>query len=200
MELLERASTVFMRYGIKSVTMDDLSRELGVSKKTLYKHFVDKHQLVQIIIQSKIEMDKQACIMCMKDAENAIDALVNISRFVIEQITNVNPSVFIDLRKHYPEAWRLLDNHKWEFVLENIHNNINRGIQENLYRENLNPAMIARYYVASLEVILDGEVYPWPEYKPDKVIAEILRFHIRGLANDNGIAYLKKTFNSEMYE
>jgi AcrR family transcriptional regulator len=200
MELLERASTVFMKYGLKSVTMDDLCREIGVSKKTIYKYFEDKNDLVLTIIQFKVEMDKQACNICTNQADNAIEALVNISRFVIEQLANMNPSVFMDLRKHYPAAWKHMHDHKWEFVLANIRENIIRGKSENLYRDNLNPEIISRYYVSGIDTIMDGEVYPYPEFKRDEILSEILRFHIRGLANDDGINYLKEHFNREINE
>jgi AcrR family transcriptional regulator len=199
-ELLERASAVFMKYGIKSVTMDDLSRELGISKKTFYIYFEDKNDLVNSMIQAKIEMDKHACTVSKDDAENAIAALVNISRVVIEHLSQVNPTVFLDLKKHYPEAWKKMRDHKWEFVLDDIHKNILQGISEGLYRENLSPKIIARYYVGSIDILMDGEVFPWPEFKADEVLAEILRFQIRGLANDNGIKYLKENFNREINE
>lgn len=198
LELLERAGTVFMKYGLKSVTMDDLCREIGVSKKTIYKYFEDKNDLVVTIIQAKIEMDKQACTVCANSAENAIESLINISKIVLEQLGNVNPSVFLDLRKHYPAAWKLVNEHKWKFVLDNIRENIIRGKSENLYRENLNPEIISRYYVSSMDSIMDGEVYP--EFKTDEILTEILRFHIRGLANDDGINYLKEHFNREINE
>lgn len=200
MELLERSSVVFMKYGLKSVTMDDLCREIGVSKKTIYKYFEDKNDLIISIIQFKVDMDKQTCMSCTKEASNAIEELVNISRFVIEHFTNMNPSVFLDLRKHYPEAWKHMHDHKWEFVLNNIRDNIIRGKQENLYRENLNPDIISRYYIAGMDIMMDGEVYPYPEFKTDEILTEILRFHIRGLANDNGINYLKEHFNREINE
>jgi AcrR family transcriptional regulator len=200
MELLERSSSVFMKYGLKSVTMDDLCREIGVSKKTIYKYFEDKNDLVLSIIQFKIEIDKQACEGCMNGAENAIDELIGISRFVIEQMGNINPSVFLDLKKHYPQAWKRMHDHKWEFVLNNIRENIIRGKEQNLYRENLNPEIISRFYVSSMDAMMDGEVYPYPEFKTDQILTEILRFHIRGLANDNGINYLKEHFNREINE
>ncbi|MFT5859293.1 MAG: AcrR family transcriptional regulator [Flavobacteriaceae bacterium] len=200
LELIERASAVFMKFGIKSVTMDDLSRELGISKKTFYKYFDDKNDLVYSTIDAKINMDKAACIACTVSTGNAIEALVSISRFVIEHFSKVNPTVFYDLKKHHPDAWKLMDQHRWEFVLENIHSNILKGIEEGLYRENLNSKIIARYYVASFDIIMDAEVYPWPEFKPDNIVAQIHRFQIRGMASDKGLLYIKENFNSEINE
>ena len=200
LELIERASAVFMKFGIKSVTMDDLSRELGLSKKTFYKYFDDKNDLVYSIMDAKLNMDKAVCTESTASAENAIEAFVNISRVVIEHFSNINPTVFYDLKKHFPEAWKIMEQHKWEFVLNNIHTNILQGIQENLYRENLDPQIIARYYVASIDIIMDGDVYPWPEFKPDNIVAQIHRFQIRGMVSEKGMTYIKETFNNEINE
>jgi len=200
MELLERSTAVFMKYGLKSVTMDDLCREIGVSKKTIYKYFEDKSDLVMSIIQFKLDMDKEMCSICTNQATNAIDELITISRFVLEQVGQVNPTVFYDLKRLYPEAWKRMHDHKWGFVLNNIRDNIIKGKEQNLYRDNLNPDIISRYYVSGMDSIMDGEVYPFPEFKTEHILTEVLRFHIRGLANDNGISYLKEHFNREINE
>jgi AcrR family transcriptional regulator len=189
-----------MKYGLKSVTMDDLCREIGVSKKTIYKYFDDKNDLVLNMMQAKIAMDANNCCICEHESHNAIDALISISKLVIEQLSNINPSVFFDLQKHYPEAWKLMNDHKWEFVLNNIRENIIRGKSENIYRENLDPEIISRYYVSNIDSVMDGEVYPYQDFKTDEVLSEVLRFQIRGLANDNGINYLKEHFNREINE
>ena len=199
-EILERSGAVFMKYGLKSVTMDDLCREIGVSKKTIYKYFEDKNDLVISILESKLSMDKSACDVCISTSKNAIEELINTSRFVHDQFSNINPTVFYDLQKHYPTAWKMMHDHKWEFVLNNIRNNIIRGKKENLYRENVDPDIISRYYVSAMDSLMDGSVYPSPEFKTDKVLTEILRFHIRGLASDLGITYLKEHFNREINE
>lgn len=198
-DILLRASDVFMRYGIKSVTMDDLSRELGISKKTVYKYFEDKNALVFAILSQKLEFDRAICSNCM-DAENAIEALLCIGNFVVEHLKHVNPSVFYDLKKYHPDAWKLMEDHKSGFINENIRENIQRGIRENIYRKNVNPEIIARIYVASMDFIMNGDSFLWPEFKLDEVILEVQRFHLRGLANMNGINYLNEKYNIQINE
>ncbi len=199
-EIIERACTVFMRYGIKTITMDDLSRELAISKKTIYRYFEDKNDLVKSIIGFKIEMDKAICERCKREEGNAIETLINISKFAAEHISNINPTVFYDLKKYHPEAWRLMEQHKYHFILDNIRENILRGMKEGLYRDNINAEVVARMYVVSTDIIMSGEIFPWPEFKVDTVFMEMLRFHIRGLASDKGLNYLKETFNCEIHE
>lgn len=198
-EIIMRASEVFMRYGIKSVTMDDLSRELGVSKKTIYKFFEDKNDLVCEILSQKLALDRATCDNCMS-AENAIEELLCIGNVVVDHLKDVNPSVFYDIKKYHPDAWRLIEEHKSGFISENIRENIKRGIRENIYRKNVHPEIIARVYVASMDFIMNGDSFAWPEFKLDEVILEVQRFHLRGLANANGINYLNEKYNIQINE
>lgn len=199
-EVIERATMLFMRFGIKSVTMDDVARELGVSKKTLYKHFTDKNELVNAILKLKLEIDAKYCSDFKRLSENAIDELINISKFVLEQVGNINPVVFYDLKKYHPEGWSMMENHKWDFILNSIRENICRGIAEGIYRENLEKEIVARLYVASTHTIMGGEVFPWPEFRFDKVFLETIRFHLRGMASEKGIEYLKERLKKETNE
>lgn len=198
--LLLRAAGVFLRLGLKSVTMDTLANELGVSKKTLYKHFEDKNELVNAIIEQRLEMDKQVCAQDFEIAENAIDALLRISRTIMENIGSINPTVFFDLKKNYPQAYQKIVNHKKEFVYNTYKSNIERGITEGLFRENMDPDVIAKMHVAMTDVIMGGEVFPWPDYEFRTVFLEVFRFQIRGMASEEGIAYLKERINREINE
>lgn len=198
LEIMERASAVFMKYGLKSVTMDDLARELGMSKKTIYKYFQDKTDMINSIIRLKLDMDKALCMNCQQNSENAIDDLINVSRQVIENIGNVNPAVFYDLKRYYPEAWQIMQNHKWEFVLNMTRENISRGKSEGIYRDNLDTEVVARLYVGITDIILNGEIFPWPEFRFENVFREFIRFQIRGMANEKGVAYLQKHFKNEV--
>ncbi len=197
LEILERASAVYMKYGIKSVTMDDLARELGISKKTIYVHFKDKNELVRSIIQLKIEMDKAICINCVQQSENAIDDLIQTGRLVADHIGNVNPSVFYDLKKYHQDAWQLMENHKWDFVLTMIRDNIKRGIEEGIYRADIDIEVVARLYVGSTDLILGGDAFPWPEFTFERLFKEMVRLHIMGMANEKGTNYLNKKLGNE---
>ena len=122
-----------------------------------------------------------------------------MSKFVIEHVGNVNPTVFYDLQKHYKDAWKIMEDHKWHFVLSMIKTNIARGIEEGIYRKSLNVEVISRLYVASTENIMNSEIFPWPEFKFQEVFTEMIRFHIKGMANEEGIKYLKQTMNHEQF-
>ena len=196
-EILHKAAQVYMRYGIRSVTMDDLARELGISKKTIYIYFKDKDEIIKEIINLKIEADKLNCEISRQDSTNAIDEMFEISQFIVETIKNINPSVFYDLQKYHPKAWELLENHKWSFVYSQILNNIQRGIAEGLYRDNMNPELIARMHLAKTNMVFSGELFPIDQYDIEDVFIELFRFQIRGMANEEGLKYLIKRLTKE---
>ncbi|MES2588470.1 MAG: TetR/AcrR family transcriptional regulator [Bacteroidota bacterium] len=190
-EILEKATAVFLRCGIKSVTMDDMAKELSMSKKTLYNYFKDKNDLVVQIITSKTEYDQSQCTAVKVETENAIDELFAISSYVSVMMKNIHPSVFFDLKKFHPDAFAILHQHKWSFVKKTILENIKRGLKEGLYRENLNQEVAATVYVSSTDLISNGEVFAESNLTADQIFMEIMTFQIHGMANEKGLAYLK---------
>ncbi len=192
LEIIERATSVYMRNGIKSVTMEDLARELGISKKTIYKYFEDKNHLVRSIIASKISFEKEMCQNCRDLSDNAIEEMIAVNKSVVENIGQINPSVFYDLQKYHIDAWKIIDDHKWNFVLDMMIENIKRGINEGIYRTDLNHEIIGRQYVVSTDMIMNPDIFPWPTFKIDSLFSEITRFQLNGMANEKGRLILNK--------
>lgn len=186
-----------MKFGVKSVTMDDLAKHLGISKKTFYKYFNNKNDLVLNILQSKIEEDKRFCEDCIQKSENAIDELVLMSKFISSMFHDVPSSVFFDLKKYHTEAWRMLHEHKNNYVRSQISNNIDRGRKEGIYRENLKNDVISTAYIASMDAVFDGQSFAKTPYSLSEILLEIMRFQIRGMVNQNGLEYLKKRLKKE---
>lgn len=197
LEILELASQVYMKYGVKSVTMDDLAREMGMSKKTIYQHFKDKNDLVKSIIELKISMDQALCRNSTHQSENAIDDMINFSRIVVENVGNINPTVFFDLQKYHKDAMSVLEKHKYDFVLNMMKENIKRGIAEGLYREDIDEDVVARIYVNNTDLIMNSDAFPWPEFGFERLFMEMVRYHINGVANEKGKSYLEKRLNNE---
>jgi AcrR family transcriptional regulator len=192
LHILEKSADVFMRFGVKAVTMDDLARELGVSKKTIYKYFPDKKELVKQIVLMKTELDKVLCKTAQENSDNAIDELFMMSQFVQEMFGDVHTSVFFDLQKYYKEAWDIMEEHKNSYVRNLIKANIIRGINEGLFREDLKPEIIATAYFSALNGVFDGVSFASTSYSLSEIFIEIIRFQIRGLASEKGLDYLKK--------
>jgi AcrR family transcriptional regulator len=192
LEILERASLVYMRLGVKSVTMDDLARELGISKKTIYRFFNDKDDLIKSIIELKVGMDSAICINCQKQSENSIDELLEVSKLVLEHFNNVNPTVFHDLKKYHSTAWEVMEKHKWEFVRNMILSNIKRGKEEGIYRNELDEEILSNLYVVNIEAIMDTRIFPWPEFKLQDAHIQHLHLFLHGMVSQKGLEYLKQ--------
>lgn len=196
-ELLDKVGDVFMRFGIKSVTMDDMARQLGVSKKTLYKYVSDKRDLVNKTFEKFLEDDKCMVNDISERNLNAIDEVFEISEKIMGNIKEVHPSIFFDLQKYYPEAWNIFQQHKHSFVYECVESNLKKGIAEGLYRDNMRCDIIAKAYVTQIHDIFDPELYTPSEYSYTELYMEIFRYHIRGIASPKGIEYLKEKVKRE---
>lgn len=196
-EILFNAGMLFMRYGIKSMTMDDIARQLGISKKTLYLYVDNKKDLVKKVMASHIEHD-QDCIaeILVKDV-NAIDEIMEITKMVAEQMKEMHPSVMFDLKKYHPEGFKLIIEHKDKFIYKNIKRNLEQGIEAGLYRSNLNPELVTRLYLAMVNTIMDPDNFPSANYSYAELHAEMMRYHIRGIASSTGREYLKQKFNQD---
>lgn len=169
--------------------MDDIARELGISKKTLYQHCTDKEDL---IIKSfshyfKCEENFQQSIWAKN--LNAIDEMFEVSKHVSEMLKNLHPSVHYDLRKYYPEAWKIFSEYRRNFLLKCVSDNMEKGKKEGLYRANLNIPIVARIHIARIDVIFDGELFPASQFNFAEVFFELIRYHIRGIASPQGIDY-----------
>lgn len=197
-DLLKQVVHLFMSYGIKSMTMDDVARHLGKSKKTIYQFVDDKKDLVTQSVEYQIGQNQEKVCCAIEEKEgNAIDQLVNINLQVNEQLKNIHPSVLYDLKKYYPKAWMVLQNHKQVFIRDIVLRNLKLGIKDGLYREDLKPEIVTELYLAMVNMTLD------PDFKTDETLSvealhtELLRYHIRGIASKEGIEYLMKKLNNK---
>ena len=189
-EIIESTLLLFMKLGIKSVTMDDVARNLGISKKTLYKYVEDKNDLVRKSLGYSSEMENtEICQLCDIE-QNAIDEIFEISNYVFAHIRSVHPSIIFDLQKYHPEAWKEFSVAKTEKINQCYMDNIAKGIKEGLYRDDVNAEIITKFYASRFEVMFDQELFPSDKFEPAETYLEIFRYHIRGIASEKGLKYL----------
>jgi len=190
--ILTKVKVLYNKYGIKSVTMDDVSRELGISKKTLYQFVKDKTELVEKIVE--LEIDNYGCffdLLLSKDL-NAIEELFEVQKMITRMVREHNPSQDYDLRKYYPELYTKIVKIRRERMYNNILSNLKKGKNDGLYREELNEEIIAKIQLLRMETTFDTEIFTIEEIMSAKVFYEIFIYHIRGIANEKGIELLDK--------
>lgn len=196
-EILANSALLFTKYGIKSMTMDEISRQLGISKKTLYLYVSNKKDLVIKVMKLIIETEQCVILNLNETESNPIDEIMEITKMVSAQMKEMNPSVLFDLKKYHPKAWQILEKHKEEFVSDCIKKNLNKGIETGLYRENLNPEIVTYLYLSMVNGMIDPDKEISSGFRYYEMHLEMMRYHIRGIASKKGREYLKQKFSQE---
>lgn len=190
--ILLRVRELYMKYGIKSITMDDVSIELGISKKTLYQYVTDKDDLVGKFIDNEILVRQQEICKCFKAGYNAIEELFEISLFMNKLMKDQNPATDHDLKKYYPHHYQKTVKTRREGIYSYILLNLKKGKKEGLYREEMNEEIIAKLYLSRVENIHLNDLFSVEEFTSIKLFMELLTYHIRGIASEKGIIVLEK--------
>jgi TetR/AcrR family transcriptional regulator, cholesterol catabolism regulator len=193
--ILLKVRELYMTYGIKSITMDDVARELGISKKTLYQYVTDKDDLVGKFVDNEIAIRQEEICNCFRSGLNAIEELFEISIYMNRIFRNQNPATEYDLKKYYPHHFQKTEKARKEGIYEYILLNLKKGIKEGLYREEMNTEIIAKLYLSRAENSHLNELFTKEEFPSLKTFIEILTYHVRGIATEKGIGVLEKKIN-----
>lgn len=188
----EKAFEMFLRFGIRSVSMDEIAGQLGMSKKTLYQHFSEKDELVEAVVLEDIKHDQRDCILACSSASNAVEEVFRIMEFVLHQLRDMNPMVLYDLKKFHPRAFAHFERHKDEFMLKLVRENMARGIKEELYRPDINLDILSKFRLESMFIPFDMDVYPVNKYNVAVVTREIMEHFVFGLATPKGHKLIQK--------
>ncbi len=181
-----------MRFGIKSVSMDDISRSLGISKKTLYLLTASKQDLVGKILENYLLEEKEQ-ISAMKDkASDSIHELLLIANHVTEMLKKLSANTLYDLRKYYGEHWTKMESERHAMIYEDIKRNLDRGIEQGLYREDVDTDLLSTLYVRMATFIMDEKIVLKGSDKKVQLYREFIRYHIRGIATSKGIRLMNK--------
>lgn len=187
---------MFDRYGLKAVTMDDLAREMLVSKKTLYRLFKNKEDLVERAIRALFQEMQKRVQSVLKMPGNAIDQLVNIDEMVHQHIEEHDYSLQFQLRKYYPEVYQRFEAMRKQAVTSLVYQNIKRGQEEGLYRLEINAEIITLLYYSRMVVLIGEEIDPFKGMALKEVMREVLLYHVRGIASAQGLKYTDEKINS----
>lgn len=199
LRIVDEAARIFWTNGIRSVTMDDVSRELGISKKTLYLYVKDKNDLVTKVLTHTSCRFHDHIRSIQAQQLNAIDEMYAIAQYIAGESAKFHPSLYFDLAKYHPDACRIMDQGKQVEVVEMVAANMEKGIREGLYRENLNVPLIAKLYVVRFDQVMSVEMGRLTEkFSLAEINWELFRYHIRGIANKKGIDHLEKKVTKAM--
>ncbi|MEO8116947.1 MAG: TetR/AcrR family transcriptional regulator [Bacteroidota bacterium] len=181
----EKARELFMRYGFKAITMDEIASHSGTSKKTIYQYFSDKKELVNIIIDNQLKI-LQGDIEILRNTHDPIsEVLLNLESS--ESLLNtMNPHFLFEMEKCYPGAYAKFLNYKHQFFLKAIKENLERGIEEGVYREQINIDILSHYRLESIFMAFEQNIFPAAKYHLYKVMEEIALNFLYGIVTEKG--------------
>lgn len=193
--ILVKSHELFNRYGIRSVSMDDIAAQLGMSKKTLYQYYTDKDELVNAVFDIVLTDNKTHCLECSKQGENAIQEVFLSFDVVEEMLKNMNPSVLFDMQKYHPTAFKKFEEFRNGFLYRIIKANLERGIKEELYREDIDTDILSRYRLHSVLLSFDTDVFPSNKTQLFHIEQQLLELFLFGMATSKGLKLIQKYKN-----
>lgn len=184
--IIDAASGLFMRNGIRSISMDDIATKLAMSKKTLYKWFANKDQIVQAALQRHFSQEEGSCDLTFPKAANALEEMFQLMQWHEQLLSELHPSIFYDLQKYHPQAWALFEEHKNTFVLQKVVENLQRGMAEGVYRADLDIEVLSRLRLAEIELCFDATVFPHRQFELPRLHTACLEHFLLGIASLKG--------------
>ncbi len=172
--------------------MTDIARDLGMSKKTLYVYVENKQDLVEQIVRRHIQEDKATCFKIIDASENALEALLKMSLYAQKHMNDINPSLLYDLKKYHRPVWELLDNFQRREVLEMIEDNLKKGVEQGLFRADINVPVTARIHVSIMLILTDTDFFPIDKFSPSLLHSELNKYHINAVVSEKGGALLQE--------
>jgi AcrR family transcriptional regulator len=187
-KILSNTEALFMRYGIKSITMDEVARHCNISKKTIYQYFPDKDALVKEVMEQHMKGD--ICMMeaVQSGAATALEEVLKISEFMKRDLSEIHPSVLFDLKKYHGSAYEIFERHRDSHFITSVVKNLERGIREGVYRPDIDVEIFARLRVLQVESLFDDRPFAGPGVNLQRVQLYYIDHFVRGLVTPRGLS------------
>ncbi len=191
-ELIQKSGDLFKAHGVKHLTMDEIARQLGMSKKTIYKFVDNKAALVKLVMTDYLGKERGQMDAILVNSKNSVDEMMQIVAYSLTQIRGFNSTVIDDLKKYYPETWEIFNEYSYGYVLERITANLVNGVKDGYYRNDLDVDVISKIYVAGIDVLLNQQVFPAGKYVFISLYQQYLNYYLRGIVSPAGLKILEQ--------
>lgn len=193
--IIRGGEELFLKAGIKSVTMDDIAKHLGMSKKTIYQFFKDKNELVMALVARKLQLDEEMMDGIISKAGNVIEEMINMMKCSEDIFSRINPVVIHDMQKYHPDAWSMFQAFKSEVLVGKLEELFSKGIIQGYIRPDIDVKILAKMRVAQFELGFDTSVFPLAEFSPWKVQYQFLEHFNYGICTLKGYKLLNEYKN-----
>jgi AcrR family transcriptional regulator len=190
--ILHAAYELFFRYGIKSVTMDDIAKHLSMSKKTIYLYFRDKDEVVHTLMETAIQKDRDDFRMIAENAVNVVEEVFEIMKKMNDIFSTINPNIFYDLRKYHPKTWDLIHKFKTEFVHDQIEKTIEKGKKDGLVRADVNSKLLSKLRGEEIDMGFNPVIFPPDKFRILDVQIAFVEHFLYGICTLKGHKLINK--------
>lgn len=190
--ILKESEQLFFRYGVKSITMDEIATHLGISKKTIYQFFKDKKELVLKVVESRLLQQEKEMTVITDQAADPVHEVILISEWLKDFFQNLNPYLMMEIQKYYPKAYGAFLEHKQKCMLNNIYDNIKKGIEVGLYRASIDLDTISRLRMFCVEASFNPENFPLAKKNVNEVQLQLIEHFLYGICTLKGHKLINK--------
>jgi TetR/AcrR family transcriptional regulator, cholesterol catabolism regulator len=191
-KILSGCKELFSRYGIKNITMDEIAKHMGISKKTIYQEFPDKDSMVHSLMLADLEIHQREFSEIYSNAENVVDEVFTIMKKMTGIFANCNPLMYYDLQKYYPKTWKVFSEFKQKFILERVEQTIERGKKDGLVRQDINTRILALLRIEEITMGLSGQTFPLDKFSVLEVQLALTEHFLYGICTLKGHKLVNK--------
>lgn len=191
-EIIKAASCLFLQYGYKAVTMDDIAEHMGISKKTIYLYFNDKTSLVRSAVFEVFEDVKEKIIAVQISMQNPIEALYEIKKIAVEVLGNKDKSPQYQLQKYYPTIYNEIRRKELSAFGDTFKMSLRKGVESGFFRKSIDTEFIMRIYFNGFRGLRDIELFPPEDYDMDLIIGKYIDYHLRAIVTPLGLKFLEQ--------
>jgi AcrR family transcriptional regulator len=188
----EKAHELYRKFGLRSVTMDEIAASLGISKKTIYTFFADKDALVDAVILSELELNQLQCDKDKAKATNAIHEVFLALEMMEKTFADMNPSLINDLKKYHPKSYEKFETFKNKYLYNIIKTNIERGIAEALYRPDIHVELMTIHRLESMMMVFNLDLLFTKNFKLAEIHEQLVCHFLYGIASLKGNKLITK--------
>lgn len=190
--ILKGAEELFFKYGVKSITMDDIAKHLGISKKTIYQFYADKNEIVQLLIRQHIKINECVCEEMIEKTANVVEEFLGMIKQISAMFSQMNPTLFYDLQKYHPKVWKIVTEFKYNFIERTVEEAMSRGVEQGLVRKDINIKILAKVRVEQIELAFNPQVFPPDKFKLVDVQLALLEHFLYGICTLKGYKLINK--------
>ncbi|MDB5284174.1 MAG: TetR/AcrR family transcriptional regulator [Bacteroidota bacterium] len=181
-----------MKHGIKTLTMDEIAKGLGMSKKTIYQFVDNKSELVKLTLSDYLDEERSQLEIILKNSSNSVEEMIKMIEYFLQVLGEFNATALYDLQMYYPETWDMFNDYRFNFMLGCINDNLQNGVKQGYYRKDLKTEIIAKIYILGVETLFNQDLFPAKQFAFLNIYREYLNYHLRGIVSAKGLKYIEQ--------